>query len=165
MPSLTFRPLDLVDDAALLLGFMREVFAVSFDEGRFAEEFGADGAGYFAWLGARLAEDPGDAVLALEAGEVVGLVITGRCRNAPAIGYVYTYYLAPHARGRRLADRLDDHAMATLRARGYGLARLSVAEKNRTAMKFYARRGWRPVGPRADQPGVIFLEKATSEPG
>ncbi|WP_370545502.1 GNAT family N-acetyltransferase [Caulobacter sp. 17J80-11] len=161
MTSLTLRPIDLARDADLVIRFVREVFALSFDDDRFTREFGADGAGYLSWLEDRLAGDPAQANFALDGSEDVGLLVTGRFHGDPAVGYVYTYYLAPEARGRGLGEALDEHAMAALRARGYARARLSVAEKNLPAMRFYSRRGWAPVGPRPDQPGVIYMEKAT----
>lgn len=162
MTALTLLPMDLARDGEIAIRFLREVFAVSFDTDRFTRQFGEDGAGYLAWLDKRIASDPGDAYLALQEGETVGLVVTGRFQDDPMLGYVYTYYLVPEARGSGLAAVLDDKAMMLLRRRGYVRARLSVAEKNIPAMRFYAKRGWMPVGPRLDQPGVIYMEKATT---
>ncbi|WP_162938894.1 hypothetical protein [Brevundimonas naejangsanensis] len=45
-----------------------------------------------------------------------------------------------------MAAALDDQAMTLLRQRGNAGARLSVAEKNIPAMRFYAKRGWRRWG-------------------
>jgi ribosomal protein S18 acetylase RimI-like enzyme len=160
MPALTLRPVDLARDGDLAVRFVREVFALSFDGDQFARQFGEDGAGYLAWLADRIAGDPAEAVFALDGDEVVGLLTVGRFHDDPAVGYVYTYYLTPQARGRGLGAGLDDHAMGMLRARGYARARLSVAERNLPAMRFYTRRGWVPVGPRVEQPGIVYMEKA-----
>lgn len=163
MSELALRPIDLDGDRDVLIRFVRDVFVVSFgDDQTFVREFGEDGAGYVAWLRKGISDDPSVAALAVLEDAPVGLVVTGRFRDDPAVGYVFHYYLAPQARGLGLGAALDDYAMAVLARRGHGLARLSVAEANTPAMRFYARRGWRPVGPRLDQPGVIYLEKATT---
>ncbi|WP_292083662.1 MULTISPECIES: GNAT family N-acetyltransferase [unclassified Brevundimonas] len=161
--ALTFRAIDPVSDGEIVIRFVREIFALSFgDDRRFVGQFGETGAGYLAWLDARLAEDPPSAVLALQGETVVGLVVTGRYPDDPALGYVYHYYLTPSARGRGLASVLDRQAMTTLCRRGFVRARLSVSEANAPALRFYLRQGWTVVGPRPDQPGVIFMERATS---
>lgn len=162
-PSLAFRAVDPDMDGAVVIRFVREIFILSFgDDQRFVDQFGQTGAGYLDWLGQRRSEDPRSAVLALHGEAVIGLIVTGRCPDDTSLGYVYHYYLAPEARGRGLAKALDDQAMTTLSRRDFTRARLSVSEANTRALRFYIRQGWAVVGPRPDQPGVIFMEKATS---
>jgi putative acetyltransferase len=55
-------------------------------------------------------------------------------------------YLRPAAWGSGLAVVLHDLAVAELRARGVGEARLWVLEQNRRARRFYERLGWRADG-------------------
>jgi GNAT superfamily N-acetyltransferase len=55
-------------------------------------------------------------------------------------------YLRPGAWGTRLAVVLHDLAVAELRARGIGEARLWVLERNARARRFYERLGWRADG-------------------
>jgi ribosomal protein S18 acetylase RimI-like enzyme len=157
---LAFRPLVLPDDAAVAIGFVREIFALSFEAGAFDQQFRADGAGYVDWLRGRLAEGADGAALALLDDEIVGLVVIGADPFDSSRGYVFHYCLASEARGRGLAPDLDRHAAAALALRGFASARLSVAEANVRARRFYAAQGWSPAGPRQDQPGVIFMDKA-----
>jgi len=161
-PLITFRAIDPAADGEIVIRFVREIFVLSFgNDHRFVAEFGETDAGYLAWLEARLAEAPGSAVLAMLGETVVGLVVTGQSPHDPAQGYVYHYYLTAWARGQGLASALDSQAMATLSQRGFQRARLSVSEANAPALRFYIRQGWVVVGPRLDQPGIVFMEKAT----
>lgn len=99
-------------------------------------------------------EDPlafvqGGAPLAAWVG-VVGGVPAGQvllCR-APGEGgrlEVKRLFVAPEARGQRLAEQLMRAAQAEGARRG-GVLTLQVQEKNRAAQRLYARLGWVPSG-------------------
>lgn len=162
-PRLRFKPADLSADSDTLIHFARDLHLVSFGHvGKFERDFGANGEGYLAWISERLRDGPDMAVIGFDGPTAIGLVVLGSWAGDPAVGYVFHYYLAPGARGVGLGEQLDRCAMQTLSARGFEKARLSVAERNAHALRFYLRTGWRHAGPRADSPGVLFMDKATS---
>jgi ribosomal protein S18 acetylase RimI-like enzyme len=157
--ALQLRPMTLERDRPLVIAFARDLFAISFGPTRFADQFGADGSGYIPWLAEKQLASPAYAALAVLAGEPAGMVVVGSWPEDPAVGYVYHYYLVPHARGRGLAAQLDAYAASRLMRAGYAEARLSVAETNEGAIRFYARQGWAPAGARADQPGILYMRR------
>jgi len=157
--ALNIRPIDLRRDAETIIGYARDLFAISFGSHRFSDQFGAEGSGYIPWIADKQKDDPANAALAFLGAHPVGMVVVGSWADDPAIGYVYHYYLEPHARGHGLAPALDSHAASQLLRRGHGKARLSVAKTNARAIRFYCKRGWRHAGPRPDQPGIIYMEK------
>jgi len=157
--ALHLRPMALDADGALVIDYARDLFAISFGRTRFVEQFGGDGSGYIPWLAQKQLASPANAALAMLAGRPAGMVVVGCWPDDPAIGYVYHYYLAPHARGRGLAAQLDAYAASRLIRSGYAECRLSVAETNQRAIRFYAKQGWAPAGPRADQPGILYMSR------
>jgi GNAT superfamily N-acetyltransferase len=159
--SLTFRPIELHRDGDVAIAFARDLIVASFGtDAKFVRDFGEDGADYLAWLADRLAEDPDSAALLLKEGTPVGMVVVGTYEDDASIGYVYHYYLVASERLQGLGTALDDYAMETLRRRGLRRARLSVAETNAPAVRFYIKRGWAHAGPRPGQPGVAYMDRA-----
>lgn len=63
-------------------------------------------------------------------------------------GWLEAMYVRPAAWGTGLADELHAAAVAELRRRDGGRARLWVLEQNARARRFYERHGWRPDGSR-----------------
>lgn len=162
---LHIRPIDFEEDSERVITYAQDLFAISFaNPSEFSDQFGDDGAKYLRWLAEKQASSPENAGLVLLRGEPVGMVVVGPWSGDQEVGYVYHYYLEPRARGRGLAAGMDDHAVRTLRRVGRSQARLSVAETNTRALHFYLRRGWRHVGPRLDQPGILYMQKALAEP-
>jgi RimJ/RimL family protein N-acetyltransferase len=92
------------------------------------------------------------------------MVVVGTWPEDKEVGYVYHYYLAPSFRGLGLAADMDAHAVQTLLRAGYSMARLSVAETNTRARRFYLRQGWSHVGPRPDQPGILYMHRTLARP-
>jgi ribosomal protein S18 acetylase RimI-like enzyme len=156
---LSFRPIDPDADKPLALAFARDLFAGSLPEGAFENVYEADGARYIDWLKARRGEREGFAVFACTALLPVGMVVLSTVEGEAGLGYVTHYYLVPAARFHRLGDQLDQYACRTLREAGFARARLSVAEKNEPALRFYRRLGWTDAGPRPNSPGFRYLEK------
>ncbi len=157
---MTFRPIELHRDGELAVAFARDLIAASFGtDAKFVREFGEDGAGYLAWLSDRLGEDPESAALLLKDGTPVGMVVVGTYKDDPSTGYVHHYYLVPSKRLQGLGMALDDYAMTALHRRGLDRARLSVAETNAPAVRFYIKRGWIHAGPRPGQPGVAYMDR------
>ncbi len=158
------RPIDAERDGALLIAYAKELFAISFaDPRRFVDQFGMDGSGYLPWIAEKQASDPGSAALLLLGGEPAGMVVIGPWPGDPTIGYVFHYYLEPHARSLGLGSELDAYAVSALRQQEHRQARLSVAETNARARHFYRSRGWTDAGPRPDQPGILYMQKSLDD--
>jgi ribosomal protein S18 acetylase RimI-like enzyme len=157
--TIELRPIDVVRDRELIIRYASDLFAISFGESRFKDQFGSDGQGYPAWIADKQAVDPTYAALALLSDVPVGMVVVGAWPDDHAIGYVYHYYLAPHVRGCGLATQLDHFAVSKLSDAGHSDARLSVAAANERAIRFYGKQGWAPAGPRPDQPGILYMRR------
>jgi ribosomal protein S18 acetylase RimI-like enzyme len=152
--------MDLDRDRARVIAYARDLFAISFDGNRFAEQFGEEGAAYIPWVAEKQLGARENAGLALLDGQPVGMVLVGPWPDEPTNGYVYHNYHDPHARGRGLGSDLDAYALSALRRQGYRAARLSVAETNAPAIRAYAKQGWAHGGPRADQPGILYMHRS-----
>lgn len=156
---LSFRPIDPVADAPLVLAFVRDLFAGSLPVGACENAYGTDGMRYLDWLKARCAEGEGFGMFACVGLLPVGLVMVSGVEGEAGLGYVNHYYLVAAARFHRVGDQLDAHAVATLKRAGFTRARLSVSEKNEPALRFYRRLGWADAGPRPNSPGFRYFEK------
>lgn len=158
--TLTFRSLDLPADAALAVQFSEDAFVCSFGSAeRFWAEAGRDGRKWVARLSEKLGQDPRNAVNAWLQEGIVGQVVLGSSETEPDTGHVNLYYLVPSSRGRGLGVQLDAYAVGVLRAQGYQVATLNVSPTNQSALRFYVRAGWRPLGPRPDAPYVDLMER------
>lgn len=158
------RPIDCDCDRDHIIAYARDVFTITFGSiAQYVEEFGVNGSGFIPWIADKQAIDPANAALALFHGAPAGMVVLGRWAEDATVGYVYHYYLEPHARGRGFAAQLDDYAASVMRRQGHRTARLSVARTNGRALNFYKNRGWAEAGPRPDQVGIIYMEKALPE--
>jgi len=85
-------------------------------------------------------------------GRVVGVVQAGPATDEPA-GRLRGLYVDPAAQGAGIGAALHAHALARLQADGFTEAILWVFAANGHAREFYAARGWRPDGGRADGEG------------
>lgn len=163
--SLTVRPIDLQEDRERVITYAKDLFAISFSNPKqFADQFGEDGAGYIPWIADKQASARGNAALVAMGNEAVGMVVVGPWQEDVEVGYVYHYYLEPRARGQGLAVDMDAYAMHSLLETGRATARLSVAESNTRAIGFYKRQGWTHVGPRQDQPGILYMRRTIVRP-
>jgi ribosomal protein S18 acetylase RimI-like enzyme len=66
--------------------------------------------------------------------------------------------VVPAVRGHGLGRVLHEHAVAVFRGRGMRALRLSVAERNGTALAFYRRLGWAAAGTRPHRASMAVLE-------
>lgn len=168
---LRFAPVDLERDGAACVAFRRDSYVASFGvagAARFDAEHGPDGAGYLGWLAARVAEWPeghvhlwAGAALAgqLEArpraprpGDALARALPTGAAPGARVGYVNLFYLSPAHRGTGLGDALDAYARALFRRWAVAAGCLTVSPTNARALAYYARRGWRDLGPRAGAP-------------
>lgn len=72
------------------------------------------------------------------------------------------FYVVPAARGTGVADTLIDALTAYAAGRGVRILRLETGDRQHAAMRFYARRGFRPVprfGPYVDSATSVCLQR------
>ena len=148
----TAAHLDAIVDLALDLGRLH----VGFDGERFSfDAFGATNDDvrrtYVDFFSAQLPRP--DVVLLIAVSgdhETVGYVL-GRLEEksfldlSDAAGWIHDLYVKPHARGREIASRLLDRAVAGLRDAGARQVRLSVAPGNRPARRMFEGLGFVPT--------------------
>ncbi|MFI9202064.1 GNAT family N-acetyltransferase [Streptomyces sp. NPDC053048] len=97
-------------------------------------------------------DDTDDTVVhevAERAGEVVGWVCYGPCRDAgpPAgSGELYALYVHPELIGTGVGRALWEAALGGARRRGYARMTLWVLKGNARARRFYEHAGWAPDG-------------------
>jgi GNAT superfamily N-acetyltransferase len=65
----------------------------------------------------------------------------------PDVAELKRMYVRPEARGRGVARRLAEHAIATAAARGYAHLRLGTLPTMHAAQRLYASLGFRPTAP------------------
>lgn len=108
-----------------------------------------------------------DFLVAERAGDLVGCGATRRMSGGPetagqAYGEVKRMFVAPAARGQRVAQRLLDTLEARLRADGVALALLETGRDQHEAVRLYERAGYAPRGPFCGYPDnglSLFYEK------
>ena len=151
MLALQLEPIDLSKHSARCVAFRRDTYLCGFGaqaEARFAQDNGPNGELYLPWLAGRLAGFPEGHVHAWYEGRIVGqLEMIAQQRDEPACGYVNLFYLVPEARGAGLGEPLHDYAVALALAYGAEKLRLSVSPSNTRALRYYAKHGWRSLGP------------------
>jgi ribosomal protein S18 acetylase RimI-like enzyme len=124
----------------------------------FARESGERGEKYLEWLRDRIAEFPEGFVHAWQGDAIIGQLEV-RPKGAPGNGYINLFYLVPEARGTGVGHTLHDHALAVLRHHGVRIAQLSVSPTNARAVRYYAKHGWRDLGPRPGHEEVHLMER------
>jgi GNAT superfamily N-acetyltransferase len=128
-----------------------------------AMDLGASYAGWWPYLRLRPSRRH-SAIVAGRTGTVVGLTVTGPCRDddvdRDVTGELALLYVDPLAKGRRIGKRLLDGAVAKLRDNGFTDLRLWVLQANGHARSFYERNGWWHDGgiKTADMPGGSVVE-------
>ncbi len=146
--ALVFRPACPQADASLLIAFGRDLYRESLgSDAEFRRDYGVYGEKFPLWIAACVAADPGFAVLLIEEGAAIGLVVLGVSRRK-ALGHVHHFYIVPERRGRGFGGLLDEYARRTLGGAGAARARLNVTPGNARAIRFYLAQGWQKA-PRA----------------
>lgn len=116
-----------------------------------------------AWLRGLIDKDPLSCVHAWLGDRIVG-ELRMTLQRAAGEGYLFFVYLVPDQRGSGLADQLHTYAIDYFRARQVRRVMLSASPNNARALAFYARHGWRDLGPRPDAPHVNLHELLLSPP-
>lgn len=127
-----------------------------------------DGLSVKRWTGIReqrmrQARPEAAAWVASEDGAPVGFASAGPSRDldaGPRTGEVYAIYVEPELTGRGFGRVLLEHAVACLRARGFGPLTLWVLRANERARRFYEAAGWRTDGAAKveDRDGLVLDE-------
>ncbi|MCW3002007.1 MAG: family N-acetyltransferase [Conexibacter sp.] len=92
-------------------------------------------------------------------GRIVGVVRAGPDPDAAdgQAGRLDGLYVDPAAQGAGVGTALYDHALAALRAAGFGAATLEVHAANGHARGFYERRGWSADGAAGEADGTAAV--------
>jgi ribosomal protein S18 acetylase RimI-like enzyme len=156
-----FEPIDLVRDIDTCIAFRRDSYTRSFGslEG-FEDEMGAGNTLYVEQLRGRIGQVPEGNSHLWRDGRIVGQTEMRLFAEDPRIGYVSFFYLVPECRGQGLGRLLHEHAVAVFRRRGMAALRLSVSVRNESAIAFYRKLGWVPVGARPNKEPMEILEYA-----
>lgn len=146
----------------MCVAFRRDTYACGFGasgQQRFESENGPSGEQYLSWLTQRLAGFPEGHVHAWHDGRIVGqLEMIAQQKNAPRCGYVNLFYLVPEARSSGLAAPLHDYAVALATLYGADKLQLSVSPSNERALRYYAKHGWRSLGPSPNFEHLLLYE-------
>jgi GNAT superfamily N-acetyltransferase len=160
MDILSIKPIQLDLHRDTCDSFREDSYVVSFGD---AKKFhGDDGNGaerYIDWLKGKISQDPYSVVHVWRGHTIIGQIELGKLRRDPNCGYVNLYYLIASERGRGLGKFLDDHAVEYFKSQQLQRAQLSVSPQNIQAITFYEKKGWRNLGLREDDPGVLLMEK------
>ncbi len=161
MHSLSIKPIQLDVHRDICLSFREDSYVVSFgDSKKFHGEEGNGAERYIDWLKDKISRDPSSAVHVWRGDSIIGQIEMGKLRRDPSCGYVFLYYLIASERGHGLGKLLDDHAIEYFKSQQLQRAQLSVSPQNIQAITFYEKRGWRNLGLREDDPGVLLMEKS-----
>lgn len=157
MPEVRFEPIDLLRHADTCVLFRRDSYGCSFGEG---EAFpAADGgvSAYLERLRTRLATFPEGIVHVWRSEKIIGQI---EAQMPPGLGtgYVNLFHLVAEERGNGTGDLLHDYVVSLFARQGAPSARLSVSPSNARALRYYAKHGWRDLGPRPDHPEVHLME-------
>jgi GNAT superfamily N-acetyltransferase len=150
--TLQFATIDLARHKDLCIEFRRDSYIVSFGDDRiFNEENGADGSGYIEWLSERIARFPEGHVHVWRGEDIIGQL---EIIVSPSSGYVNLFYLVAKERGLGHGRTLHEYTVGLFQRHRVRVAGLSVSPTNGRALRYYARNGWRDLGPRAGAPHV-----------
>lgn len=151
-------PIDLAD-AETCVRMRREMYATSFGtEDGLEAEMGAANVIYLRQLREKLDQWPEANVHLWRDGRIVGQLEMRHPAGEDHVGYLSLIHVIPELRGHGLGKRLHEHAMQASRARGKRLMRLSVAEHNTAALRFYRQLGWKVVGTRPNRLPMALME-------
>ncbi len=97
------------------------------------------------WLGA---DSEWCAFVAVNAADVVGVVLAGMDPDDLTRGHLARLYVAPELWGRGIGRQLYEAAVGHVQEREFTALTLWVLEENHRARSWYERLGWRPNGTR-----------------
>ena len=151
-PTLTYRRIDPVGDAALAARHHYEACVASFgDASRYEGR-----EKYLTCLKRQVEQYPDGCVLAFEKGRCVGQMEL-QVPYGLAVGYVNLYYVTPGFRGRGYGSLMHQYAERYFRSWEAGRIELHVSPTNEQAVRFYRKLGYKFIA--ADEDPVTRLWK------
>ena len=151
-PTLTFRRIDPVADAALAARHHYEACVASFgDDSRYEGR-----EKYLTWLRRQVEQFPDGCVLAFERGRCVGQMEL-QVPYGLTVGYVNLFYVAGDYRGRGYGTLMHAYAERYFRSWEAGRVELHVSPSNGRAVGFYRKLGYRFIA--ADEDPMTRLWK------
>ncbi len=161
--DLVFRPIDLDQHRELFLAFIRDTHLCSFGSmDSFADDIHGEEL-LIERIRKRLTDEPQSCLHIWKNEQIVGQLHLGHLVDPDFVdsnvGYINLLYVIPEWRGSGIASLIKDYASAFLQRQGFKSARLSVTAQNHRAIRFYLKKGWKDLGPRADRPFVHNMEK------
>ncbi len=156
MRDLRFLPIDINEHFDLCVQFLCDAFVCSYGNADHLARMGGPDE-YERALRDLLSTFPDGAVHVWRENVVVGQVEM-RVSADSGVGIVNLFYLIPEERGSGCGGALQRYAVDVLRRHGVTKARLSVSPTNTRAVRFYAKHGWRDLGPRPDRRYVHAME-------
>ena len=155
-PTLTYRRIDPVADAAVAVSHHYDACVASFgDDSRYEGR-----ERYLAFLRRQVEEFPDGCVLAFERGQCVGQMEL-QVPYGLAVGYVNLYYVTPPFRGRGYGRLMHEYAERYFRSWEASRVELHVSPTNERAVAFYRGLGYRFVA--ADEDPMTKLWKMCKE--
>jgi ribosomal protein S18 acetylase RimI-like enzyme len=158
VPSIRFEPIDLARHGETCVRFRRDSYYCSFGAGEAFDAARGGAAGYIERLRERLVRLPEGIVHVWRGDTIIGQ-IEAQIAAGGIAGYVNLFYLVPEERGSGAGDALHDYVVSLFSRLDVPSIRLSVSPGNARALKYYAKHGWRDVGPRPDHPTARLLER------
>jgi RimJ/RimL family protein N-acetyltransferase len=105
----------------------------------------------------RIASPSTWALVARDGREVVGQVLFEPVRDADAFAHFANLFVSRAWWGSGLAKELHGRALAAMRERGFGRARLATPAAQARARAFYEREGWRADGEPFEEPALDMV--------
>lgn len=111
----------------------------------------------------RLASDETWGLVAFDGDDPAGHVAFFQARHRiertviPGLAHLWQLFVRPRWWGTGVAPVLHDGALAEMRARGFGCARLYTPSLHARARRFYERRGWQLTGEEFNENLALML--------
>lgn len=157
---LEFKTINLTQDLETCIQFRRESYLISFGN---LEQFEQDMKTYVERMEHRISYFPqGNCHLWLD-GEIIGQTEMKFVED-PVVGYVSFFYLMPSVRGKGYGAALHARAVEEFSAIGRQVLQLSVSPSNSRALAFYAKMGWKNMGPRPGKEHMRLLAYSLEAP-
>jgi GNAT superfamily N-acetyltransferase len=149
MPSVEFRPIDLSAHFRVCVEFICDTFVCSYGSAEGFHQMGGEPA-YRGGLKNLLEVFPEGCVHVWRDERIVGQI---EMSLRPDLGLVFLnlLYLVPSERGSGIGSDVHAYMVRTCADRGYARMQLSVSPTNHQAVRYYAKHGWRDLGPRPDR--------------
>ncbi len=156
--DLWFKPIDPVADADVIERIGRESWMSVFGS---LAEYRAD---IFIANARRLAGRDGLASLCMDGEQIAGMLLLDADQTEHGIGHISLVYLEPAYRYHGVGMQLIGRATTVYRRMGRNILRLQVAQKNKPAIRFYQKCGFRFSPLPCSLTGQLIMKKNITVP-